>query len=227
MSERLIKSKERVRVHGEVFTPSWLVQDMLGLVKDEIDDIYKTFLEPATGDGNFLVSILCRKLESVKRNYEKSKWQTKSLFALASIYGIEIQKDNLREARQAMLDVFLAFHIEAGIKADTKSYLFKSARHIIHENIVWGNTLKKVRPDGNEIIFSEWKQVANSTSKVERIPFTFASLFTDKELTTPVSIVNRGVTQLSLFGEEEQKLQDEPLKYKVVDIKYVWKEELQ
>jgi len=44
MSERLIKSKERVKAHGEVFTPSWLVEDMLDLVKAETDDIHKTFL---------------------------------------------------------------------------------------------------------------------------------------------------------------------------------------
>lgn len=32
-----IKSKQRVADHGEVFTPAWMVEAMLDLVKDEAD----------------------------------------------------------------------------------------------------------------------------------------------------------------------------------------------
>lgn len=226
MNERLIKSKERVKEHGEVFTPSWMVEDMLDLVKSETEDIYKTFLEPAAGDGNFLTAILRRKLESVKQNYDKRYWQTKSLFALASIYGIEIQKDNLHEARQAMLDMFVSFHIEAGNKADSRTHLFKSARHIIHENIVWGDTLKKCRPDGSEIVFSEWRRVPNSVAQVARIPFTFASLFNDEDPKCLIPI-NKGQLQLSLFEDEVVEQKNEISKYKIVDIKHVWKEAIE
>lgn len=35
----LIKSKQRVADHGEVFTPPWLVEKMLDLVKGESDRI--------------------------------------------------------------------------------------------------------------------------------------------------------------------------------------------
>ena len=35
----LIKSKQRVADHGEVFTPSWMVEAMLDLVKDETERI--------------------------------------------------------------------------------------------------------------------------------------------------------------------------------------------
>ena len=45
----LIKSKKRVADHGEVFTPPWLVDAMLDLVKDETDRIDSRFLEPACG----------------------------------------------------------------------------------------------------------------------------------------------------------------------------------
>ena len=31
----LVKSRQRIEDHGEVFTPSWLVEEMLNLVKDE------------------------------------------------------------------------------------------------------------------------------------------------------------------------------------------------
>ena len=52
-SEKLIKSKERVQKHGEVFTPSWMVQKMLDTegVKEACEHLTATFLEPAAGDG--------------------------------------------------------------------------------------------------------------------------------------------------------------------------------
>ena len=56
--EELVKSKQRVADHGEVFTPEWLVEAMLDLVKDEAQRIDSRFLEPACGSGNFLIKIL-------------------------------------------------------------------------------------------------------------------------------------------------------------------------
>ena len=58
---RFVKSKQRVADHGEVFTPAWMVEAMLDLVKAETERIDSRFLEPACGDGNFLVQILRRK----------------------------------------------------------------------------------------------------------------------------------------------------------------------
>ena len=57
-----IRSKERVSAHGEVFTNPREVNAMLDLVKPETERIDSRFLEPACGDGNFLVEILRRKL---------------------------------------------------------------------------------------------------------------------------------------------------------------------
>ena len=65
-AEELVKSKQRVADHGEVFTPSWMVEDMLNLVKTESERIDSRFLEPACGSGNFLTSVLKRKLASVQ-----------------------------------------------------------------------------------------------------------------------------------------------------------------
>lgn len=56
-----VKSKQRVADHGEVFTPAWLVEAMLDLVKAETERIDSRFLEPAFGDGSFLVQVLRRK----------------------------------------------------------------------------------------------------------------------------------------------------------------------
>ena len=66
-----VKSKERVQRHGEVFTNEREVKAMLDMVKQQSKSITATFLEPACGDGNFLVEILHRKLDSVKRLYKQ------------------------------------------------------------------------------------------------------------------------------------------------------------
>jgi len=65
----LVKSKQRVADHGEVFTPAWMVEAMLNLVKGETERIDSRFLEPACGNGNFLVQILRRKLAAVELKY--------------------------------------------------------------------------------------------------------------------------------------------------------------
>ena len=62
----LVKSKQRVADHGEVFTPPWMVEAMLDLVKGESERIDSRFLEPACGSGNFLVSIMQRILTAVE-----------------------------------------------------------------------------------------------------------------------------------------------------------------
>ena len=53
-----IKSKERVSAHGEVFTNLREVRAMLDLVRPETERMDSRFLEPACGDGNFLIEIL-------------------------------------------------------------------------------------------------------------------------------------------------------------------------
>ena len=72
---KLVKSKQRVADHGEVFTPAWMVEDMLNLVKAESERIDSRFLEPACGSGNFLVPVLCRKLAAVQARHGKSDFE--------------------------------------------------------------------------------------------------------------------------------------------------------
>src|SRR5438046_8337720 len=96
-----VKSKQRVADHGEVFTPSWLVEAMLDLVKDETERIDSRFLEPACGSGNFLVRILQRKLVAVEFKFRKSDFERQhfALLALMCTYGIELLADNLAQFR--------------------------------------------------------------------------------------------------------------------------------
>ena len=69
---RQVKSRERVRERGEVFTAEREVKAMCDLVKNETERIDSTFLEPACGDGNFLIEILRRKLAVVRKMYSRS-----------------------------------------------------------------------------------------------------------------------------------------------------------
>jgi hypothetical protein len=104
----LIKSQKRVADHGEVFTPAWMVEAMLDLVKGETERIDSRFLEPACGSGNFLVRILQRKLAAVELKYGKSDFEKRhyALLALMCTYGIELLPDNIAECRANMLDPF-------------------------------------------------------------------------------------------------------------------------
>ena len=207
-SEKLIKSKERVQKHGEVFTPSWMVQKMLDIegIKESCENIYATFLEPSAGDGNFLVAILERKLEAVTLQFDKTNWKTKSLFALTSIYGIEFLEDNLELARYKILSNYMEWYEKnLGERLSVNTGFFKSIKFIIRKNIIRGNTLTKKHPDTDEpIIFSEWKRVKGNPSKVEWSEFTFASLI-GKNVN-----VERGIPegQLSLFDLDSDGVDD-------------------
>lgn len=206
MTEELIKSKQRVQKHGEVFTPAWMVQKMLDTpgIKEACENIYSTFLEPSAGDGNFLEAILERKLSAVTNYYDKRNWKTKSLFALSSIYGIEFLEDNLEVARSRMFLRYLDWYeISFGERLNSRSDLYKSAYYLIKKNIVRGNTLTKRHPDSNELImFSEWKRVKGHPSLVEEKRFAFAELF--GENIDGEDMVVEG--QLSLFEELDEDL---------------------
>jgi hypothetical protein len=115
----LIKSKKRVADHGEVFTPAWLVEKMLDLVKGETERIDARFLEPACSSGNFLVPILQRKLAAVELKFGRSNFDKRhyALLSLMCCYGIELLADNIAECRENTLqdvitklepDLFLA-----------------------------------------------------------------------------------------------------------------------
>lgn len=98
-----IKSKERVREHGEVFTNEREVKAMCDLIPpDTWNDITKTFLEPSCGTGNFLVEILDRKLKRCKDEREGLK-------AVNSIFGVDILADNVNESRDRMRNKYLEY----------------------------------------------------------------------------------------------------------------------
>lgn len=180
-ADRLVlKSRHRVRTYGEVFTPRAMVDQMLDLVSDDLERgetfVDRTFLEPAAGDGNFLVAILQRKLAAIERHLNPSAWQRESLFALASIYAIELLEDNHRDAQAVLLREFVNFHASSGTQCSPRTDLYRAAAFLVETNILRGNTLTGRTPDGDEIEFSWWIRQAHDPSSVKREPFTFNSL---------------------------------------------------
>lgn len=170
-SEELVKSRKRVADHGEVFTPSWMVEEMLDLVKGETERIDSRFLEPACGSGNFLKSVLARKLVVVNARYGKSEFEKRhhALFALMCIYGIELLEDNVEECRTNLLGVFNSF---LGLQeADTWS---EAAKSVLIANILQGDALTLTRSDGKHIEFPEWGYLG--TGKFQRRDFRFDAL---------------------------------------------------
>src|SRR3546814_17368489 len=93
----LIKSKQRISDHGEVFTPPWMVDTMLNLVKAESERIDSRFLEPACDSGNFLIQLLRRKRAAVELSYGKSEFEQRhfELFGVMCISGIEFLPVNI------------------------------------------------------------------------------------------------------------------------------------
>lgn len=178
--ETLIKSKARVKAHGEVFTPRHMVDQMLDLVKPELETgpgfVDKTFFEPAAGDGNFLVRILERKLAAIRKRYQPTVWATESLFALASIYGIELLEDNHQAAQETLLKTFCDFHENRGLSCNWRTNLYRSAKYLISVNILQGNTLTGLTTQADPIVFSWWNRVLNVPATVQREPFSLASL---------------------------------------------------
>lgn len=198
-NESLIKSKLRVQNHGEVFTPKWMVQKMLSEpeIQKKLHDLHATFLEPSAGEGAFLKEIIHQKLNYVDEISNKTNWKENALWALMSIYAIELLEDNLIKAKRAMLEVFINHYQEfMKKKLGGNTDLYKSAKYIINVNIVQGNTLTFKNSENKLIEFSKW---IPSGKKVSRSTFTYKSLFNNSD----IDDIDANQGQMSLFGDTE------------------------
>ena len=149
----LIKSKKRVADHGEVFTPAWLVEQMLDLVKGETERIDARFLEPACGSGNFLVPILKRKLAAVELKFGKSDFDKRhyALLGLMCAYGVELLADNIAECRANMLDVFADY-----LNLDETDDLYRAATYVLSQNLIHGDAMTMRDTNDKPIKVVEW-----------------------------------------------------------------------
>ncbi len=171
MPMSLVKSKQRVADHGEVFTPAWMVEAMLNLVKDETERIDSRFLEPACGSGNFLVQVLRRKLAAVELKYGKSDFERRhyALLGLMCIYGIELLPDNIAECRANLLEVFAEC-----LNLDPADDLHRAATAVLTHNLVHGDALTMCAHEGQPISFAEWGYLGKG--RFQRRDFRFDSL---------------------------------------------------
>jgi len=181
-----IKSRERVRGLAEVYTHDREVEAMLDLVADMFPSASdpantdRTFLEPACGDGNFLVEILRRKLEHVTpRRYGRGeRFEHRTLRCLASVYGIDICEDNVREARERMRSV-IDGHVEAhlGVEGPTTGF-GEAVEAILGTNVVVGDSLAggaaievvEYRPGSWGTFTREWSRLDPTAGETSRLP---------------------------------------------------------
>lgn len=167
----LVRSKHRVAEHGEVFTPAWMVEAMLDLVKDETERIDSRFLEPACGSGNFLLEIVRRKLAAVEIKYGGSDFERRhyALLALMCVYGIELLADNIAECRANVLEVFADY-----LNLDELDDLYWAASYVLSQNLVHGDALAMRTHDDQPITFAEWGYLGKG--KFQRRDFRLATL---------------------------------------------------
>jgi hypothetical protein len=179
----LVKSRQRVVDHGEVFTPNWLVEAMLDLVKEESQRVDSRFLEPACGDGNFLVRVLQRKLAAAGRKYGQSEFERRhyALLCLMFIYGIELLPDNVDECRSNMLAEFTLF---LGLGEDDP--FLQAGAYVLSQNIIHGDALTLLTVAGSPITFAEWGYLGKG--RFQRRDFRFDTLTQMSALTAEDSL---------------------------------------
>ena len=175
-----IKSRKRVVDFGEVYTNEREVNAMLDLVKEEAESITSTFLEPACGNGNFLVEILHRKLITVGKLYgnDIECYRTHMIEAVTSIYGVDIQQDNVEESRQRLINV-CEEHFLGSYGQNLSDGVLRALTCVLKRNIVCGNTLTCLDANGKPLKFSEWK--LNEEGMFERKDYLFTDLLDNKE----------------------------------------------
>lgn len=159
----IMNNRERVRDYGEVFTPVKIVNDILDMpgLNEASRSMGKRFLEPTAGEGVFLVQVLLRKLTTVasKQSLSLVGFENYSLYALSSLYGIELLEDNVQRCGKNLYETYYDFYKEMALKhgKDVKENVLQSAKFIISKNIVEGDFLKRLTSDGRPIVFTEWK----------------------------------------------------------------------
>lgn len=92
-----IKSKHRIKKYGEVYTNECEINGMLSMLPDITIDM--TFLEPACGNGNFVIEIL-------KKKFILCKKKADYITALKSVYAIDILADNIEECKTRIKSLY-------------------------------------------------------------------------------------------------------------------------
>ncbi|WP_369396044.1 N-6 DNA methylase [Lacticaseibacillus pantheris] len=148
VDENLIKSNERVKAHGEVFTPKRIVKQMLDQPElvESLNDLSTTFMEPAAGEGAFLTELLRRKLSLANRlSTDLKSYEANAEIVLSSLYGIELLEDNVEVLVMRMYHIFSQYYFQAIRKwnGEGSRKVNSSAMTIIAANMQQGDAIKK------------------------------------------------------------------------------------
>lgn len=209
-------------------------------IREACQNLTATFLEPAAGEGVFLVEILKRKLKTVVERYgdDLTKFENYSLLALSTLYGIELLEDNAQKCVINMYQVYYDAYRERTIELNgkIKNKVLDSAKLIISKNIAQGNFLTKLSYDKNPIVLSEWKPLNlrknTKTIKVQRTEYTLEEIILGmKKENGELIISKKNPEQLDLFElyeiEDFSNSKQKYLKYIPVNITEVYKEEME
>jgi hypothetical protein len=183
--EKQVVSKQRVADHGEVYTAKREVNAMLDLVKEETERIESRFLEPACGTGNFLVEILNRKMEAVRKKFSKNRYEydLASAQAVSSMYGVELLPDNVETCQNRLLQQYLETY-QQHQHVDASPELERCIRFLLMKNILCGDALTMLQQDGQPITFCEWTFIGTN-GKVKRRDFELSELLKNVEYDKP------------------------------------------
>lgn len=105
------RSAGRIKKYAEVFTPNTLVLEVLAKIQARDNSAFygqKTFLDPACGDGQFLVWVMVMKLTSgnlsLLQDVEFAKQDVTKEYALqlGTLYGVDIQRDNVDTTKKRL-----------------------------------------------------------------------------------------------------------------------------
>lgn len=204
-----IKSRQRVRELAEVYTHKREVEAMLGLVGDMFpteehpDNTDRKFLEPACGSGNFLEEILVRKLRhvTVARYGTGARFEHRTLRALASIYAIDIDPQNVNESKDRLRAVINS-HLDLELNTKSPTDGFGGAvETILETNIVRADSLS----DANEIRFVDYQPTRGHTFKREWSPMVeqpgLLGVFDVEQDTVPVHYTELALHPSPKVGE--------------------------
>ena len=148
-----IKSKDRVQELAEVFTAEREVKAMLDLLGDTAYSMTARFLEPACGNGNFLEEILSRKLSGLAAaSHGQDDFEFRIIFALSSVYGIDISQENIDQARARMKALIVHSYSTGQNTWVPEDGFYDSVDYVLETNIVLGDSLNHAE----KVIFVEY-----------------------------------------------------------------------
>ena len=95
-NDGIVRTKERIKKNGEVATPFEIVDRMIAKIPEEKwKEPAATFIDPCAGNGQILVRMLQKRLDSGISKED----------AVKTLYGVELMQDNRDLAVKRILEI--------------------------------------------------------------------------------------------------------------------------